>query len=191
MAILSYNELKEGTLFVRDGQPHKVLSYSFVRMQQRKPVAQLKIKNLITGKVIDYTAHQTDSFEEAEIEPISAVFIYEHRGEYWFHYADNPGKRFSLSGDTLGNTSNYLKPKGTVTVMKFNDEIISVQLPIKMEFKVTEAPPAVKGDTAQGGSKTAIIETGGKVIVPLFIQEGDAICINTETGDYVERTSKG
>ncbi|MCL4399993.1 elongation factor P [Patescibacteria group bacterium] len=187
MARLSYNELKVGTIFTKDGSPFKVLSSAFVRMQQRKPVMQLKIENLISGKVQEYSAHQNEEFEEAEIDIMPVQFIYENRGEYWFNEKGNPKNRFQLSKEILGNASQFLKPSTELTAYKFNEKIINVELPIKMDLKVTEAPPAIKGNTAQGGNKAVTLETGAKINVPLFIEEGDIIKINTETGEYIER----
>lgn len=188
--MLSYNELKVGTLFVKDGDPYEVLEYAFIRMQQRKPVAQLKIKNLISGKALNYTAHQTDNFEEAEIEVVPVQFIYHNRGEYWFNEARNPKTRFALKEDVAGEAVNYLKEGCEVKAFKFDGKIINIEPPVKVDLKVTEAPPAIKGDTAQGGTKSVMVETGAKVNVPLFINEGDIIRINTSTGDYVERVEK-
>ncbi|MGC9046569.1 MAG: elongation factor P [Minisyncoccia bacterium] len=185
--MLSYNELKVGTIFIKDGDPYEVLEYNFIRMQQRKPVAQLKIKNLITGKLLNFTAHQNDSFKEAEIEHIPVKFLYHNRGQYWFCEKDNPKKRFFLTAEILQNKQNYLKENIELKAIKFNEKIINIELPIKIDLKVIEAPPAIKGDTAQGGSKTVILETGAKINAPLFINEGDIIKINTETGEYVER----
>ncbi len=196
--MLSYNELKVGTLFIKDGDPYEVLEYAFVRMQQRKPVAQLKIKNLISGKVLPYTAHQNESFEEAEISITPVQFIYHNKGQYWFHEAGKPSARFFLTDEVLGETGKYLKPGTEVKAFKFGDpaapggtgKIINVEPPIKIELKVAEAPPSVRGNTAQGGSKTAVLETGAKVNVPLFINTGDVIRINTKTGEYAERVKK-
>jgi len=188
--MLSYNELRPGVLFVLGGQPHKVLEYEFIRMQQRKPVAQLKIKNLVTGKVQNFTAHQNETFEEADVEDIPLIYLYHHRGEYWFQEAGNPKNRFSLKAEVLGHSTNYLVPQTEVRAFRFNAQIINIELPIKMELKVVEAPPGIKGDTAQGGSKTAKLETGAEIQVPLFINAGDTIRINTETGEYVERVEK-
>lgn len=188
--MLTYNDLKVGTLFVKDGAPYKVLEYAFVRMQQRKPVAQLKIKNLITGKVQNYAAHQNEAFEEAEIEIVPVNFMYQHRGEYWFNEVDNPKNRFLLGEDVIGESIHYLKAGTEIKAFKFRDRIINIELPIKVDLKVTEAPPAIRGDTAQGGTKAVILETGAKINVPLFINEGDIIRINTQTGEYVERVEK-
>ncbi len=195
--MLSYNELKVGTRFIKDGEPYEVLEYSFVRMQQRKPVAQLKIKNLINGKVQSYTAHQNESFDEAKIEMTPVKFIYKKEGrlpadrqEYWFHEAGKPSNRFFLTDEVVGGAGNYLKENEEIKAFKFNDKIINIEPPIKVELKVTEAPPSVRGNTAQGGTKTAILETGAKVNVPLFINTGDIIRINTKTGEYTERVDK-
>lgn len=190
--MLNYNELKVGTLFVKDGEPYEVLEYAFIRMQQRKPVAQLRIKNLITGKVQNYAAHQNETFKEAEVEIFPVKFIYQHQGEFWFQELNNPKNRFSLKSDILSKTVQYLKPDIEIKAFKFSnknekDRIINIELPIKMDFKVIEAPPAVRGNTAQGGTKTVILETGAKVNVPLFIDEGDRVRINTATGEYAER----
>lgn len=188
--MLSYNELKIGTLFIKDGAPYEVMDYQFIRMQQRKPVAQLKIKNLMSGKVQNYAAHQNENFKEAEIEINQVIFIYHSKDEYWFNEKDNPKNRFSLKDDVVAETGQYLKPNLGVKAFSFNGKIINIELPIKMDLKVTEAPPAIRGDTAQGGTKAATLETGAKVNVPLFINEGDIVRINTQTGEYVERTEK-
>lgn len=188
--MLSYNELKVGTLFIKDNAPYEVLEYQFVRMQQRKPVTQLKIKNLITGKTTNYTAHQNENFGEAEIEILPVVFIYHNRSEYWFHEKGNPQKRFFLSKEIVDENGLYLKANLEVKAFRFGEKIINIELPIKMEFKIIEAPPAVKGNTAQGGTKIVTLETGAKINAPLFLNEGDTIKINTQTGEYVERIEK-
>ncbi len=170
-----------------DGAPYEVLETHFLRMQQRKAVVQTKIRNLITGKILDRNFQASDFFEEAEIERKSAMFIYESKGEYWFHEEGNPRNRFALDAELLGDQGRFLKPNTKVMTMVFDDKVIKVDIPIKMEFKVVEAPPAIRGNTAQGGTKQVTIEGGAKVNVPLFINEGETIRINTQTGEYVER----
>ncbi len=187
MARLSYNELKVGTIFVKDNAPYKVVESAFIRMQQRKPVMQLKIINLISGKTQEYAAHQNEEFTEAEIEAMPVQFIYENRGEYWFNEKNNPKNRFQLKNEILGQAVQFLKPNTEVIAYKFDGNIINVDLPIKIDLKVTEAPPALKGNTAQGGTKTVTLETGAKVNVPLFVEEGDTVKVNTQTGEYIER----
>jgi len=184
---LAYTDLTKGVLFIMDGAPFEVLETHFLRMQQRKAVVQTKIRNLITGKILDRNFQASDFFEEAEIERKSATFIYESKGQYWFHEEGNPKNRFVLDADLLGEQGKFLKPETKVVTMVFNDKVIKADIPIKMEFKVIEAPPAIRGNTSQGGTKTVIIEGGAKVNVPLFVNEGQVIRINTQTGEYVER----
>lgn len=192
MAQLSYNELKIGVIFTKgeDKNPYKVLEYAFIRMQQRKPVTQLKIKNLISGKVQSYTAHQNENFKKAEIETQPVIFIYKNKNDYWFHETQDPSARFSLPEDTLGAQAQFLKPNTEIKAFSFNDKIIDIELPVKMDFKVIESPPAMKGNTAQGGTKQAEIETGVKITVPMFIEVGDIIRVNTQTSEYTERVEK-
>lgn len=187
---LDYTELKKGLIIVLNNEPYEILDSGFLRMQQRKAVMQTKLKSLISGKVIDKNFQASDEIEEAEINRIEAIFIYENKGEYWFHEKNNPKNRFFLKEDILGNAISFLKPNTEVQGLVFQDKIIKIKLPVKMEFKVIEAPPAIKGNTAQGGSKQVVIETGARISVPLFVESGDIIRVNTETGEYVERVDK-
>ncbi|MEK7192123.1 MAG: elongation factor P [Patescibacteria group bacterium] len=188
--MLTYNDLKPGTIFMYEGQPYEVMEFHFLRMQQRKPVAQTKIKNLTTGKILERNFHQNETFEEAEIEKQPIRYLYNNRGEYWFCEKDNPAKRFSLKEEIVGTGGKFLKANTEVTANKMGDKIINLQLPIKMDLKIKEAPPGERGDTATGGTKKAILETGAEVNVPLFVNTDDVIRINTETGEYVERVEK-
>jgi len=189
--MLNYNDLKPGTSFILDGQPYLVLEFNFLRMQQRKPVAQTKIKNLISGKIISRNFQSNETFEEADINYKKVKFLYNHRDKFVFCELNNPAKRFELEGNQIGELVKFLKPNSEVEVIEFEGKIINVSLPIKMEFKVIEAPPGIRGNTAQGGTKAVKIETGAIISVPLFIEEGDIIRINTQTGLYTERVEKG
>jgi len=188
--MLSYTELKPGACVVLDNQPYLVMESEFLRMQQRKPVMKTKLKNLITGRTADRSFQSSDEIKEAELEKIKSRFIYENKGECWFHETDNPKNRFSLKSEKVGKPAGFLKSELEITAIKFGDTIINVELPIKAEYKIVEAPPAIRGDTAQGGAKTVVLETGAKISAPLFINEGDIIKVNTQTGEYVERVKK-
>jgi elongation factor P len=188
--MLTYTDLKKGVLFVMNGDPYEVLESHFLRMQQRKAVVQTKIRNLITGKVLDRNFQPSDGFEEAEVEKKSAIFIYTNKGAYWFHEEGNPKNRFELPPEVLGESSQFLKPNTKVGTVVFGEKVITIQLPVKMDFEVTEAPPSVKGNTAQGGTKVVTLEGGAKVSAPLFVNTGDIVRVNTETGEYVERVEK-
>lgn len=189
MGILAYNEVLVRKYIVLDGAPYEVLDAHIFRMQQRKPVNQVKMRNLISGKVTENTFHQSDKIEEAEIEKKDIKYLYTNRGEYWFCEANDPSKRFSLEPSLLGDGIRFIKANAIITALIFDEKIIGVQLPIKVELRVTEAHPAVKGDTARGGSKDVVVETGATVQVPMFIKEGEMIRINTETGEYAERVN--
>jgi elongation factor P len=187
---IGYTDLKKGMVVVIEGSPCEIMEVAFLRMQQRKATVQTKFRNLITGKVLDRNWQASDSFEEADIEKKKAMFIYVNRGEYWFHEEGNPKARFSLSEDTIGPASKFLKNNTLVDTVVFEGNVISVRVPIKMEFVVKEAPPGVRGNTAQGGTKQVVLENGATLNTPLFIEEGELIRVNTETGEYVERVNK-
>lgn len=188
---LGVNELKPKIFFIFEGQPYEVLETHHLKMQQRRPVVQTRMRNLINGKTLERNFAQSDIFEEADIERKEVKFLYNHRDEYWFADPTNPAQRFKLEKEIIGENFKYLKPNTLLEAITFGGEIINIKLPIKMDFEVIEAPPAIRGDTAQGGVKQVVIETKATVNVPLFIEEGDMIRLNTETGEYVERISKG
>ena len=168
----------------------EVIDVAFMRMQQRKAVVTTKLKNLISGKVVDRTWQASDAIEEVDIERVDAIFLYSHRGEFWFQEKDNPKNRFMISEEILGTPSQFLKPQTEVTSFMLDNKPIKVQMPIKMELEVLEAPPSIKGNTAQGGTKTITLQGGAKINAPLFINQGDVVRVNTETGQYVERVEK-
>jgi elongation factor P len=170
-----------------DGQPYEVLEAMPLKKAQRRVVIQTKIKNLLNGSVQDRNFHQGDVFEEAELGKFDAKFIYQSKGKYFFCEASNPSKRFELSEEQIGIASKFLKPNEIVQAIIFDEKIVSISLPIKVNLKVTEAPPGVKGDSAQGGTKIVTLESNAQVNVPLFINQDDIIEINTETGEYVRR----
>ena len=186
--MLSYTDLTPGTQFILDGGPYEVLEYQFVRMQQRKPVVQTKIKNLVSGKIVAKTFQPSDTFQEAEIEREELKFIYTHRGSFIFQKGR---ERLTLPESVIGEEAKYLKQDLAVSAYKFRDEIISTKLPVKVDYLVKEAPPGFKGDTATGGTKLVTLESGLQVQVPLFIEAGDIVRINTQSGLYTERVKKG
>jgi elongation factor P len=190
MAILSYNEIVQKKVIVYNGDPYEVLSSHVFRMQQRKPVNQTKLRNLITGKVTETSFHQSETVPEADISTIQALYLYTNKGDSWFAESGNAKNRFSFAEDAVHEKVQWLKTNSTVDVMVYNEKPVTIKIPIKVDLKVTDAPPAVKGDTATGGNKTAILESGASVLTPLFINEGDILRINTDSGEYVERVEK-
>ena len=184
---MGVNDLKKGVLVVVDNEPYLIMKVSHQHIGRGGSTSEVKMKNLVNGKVFERNFKPSDNFEEAEVIRKDAEFIYSRNNEYWFHEAGNPSKRFSMDTETLGDGISFLKPKMVVRAIEFNEKIISVELPIKVEYEVTEAPPNVRGNTAQGGTKQVTIETGAKIATPMFVETGDRIIVNTETGEYVER----
>lgn len=187
--MLAYNEITSKKFIIYKGTPYEVLDAHIFRMQQRKPVNQTKLKNLFTSKVTEVTFHQADKVGEAEISSREIKYLYTNRGQFWFCEANDPSKRFSLGVEVVGVGGRFLKPNSPISILTWNGRTIGLKLPIKVELKVTEAPPAVKGDTAKGGSKVITLETGAIITAPIFINEGDMVRVNTETGEYVERAN--
>ncbi len=190
MAMLEYNEILKGKVILLDGQPYEVLDAHVFRKQQRKPVNQTKLRHLITGKVTEQAFHVSEKAEEADLSNKAGKYLYTNKGEKWFCDEKNPADRFMLSAETIGTGGNFMKPNMAVEALVFDDNIIGVKVPIKMELKVTDAPPAVRGNTSQGGSKLITLETGATLKAPLVINEGNIVRINTTTGEYVERVDK-
>jgi len=188
--MLSYFDLRKGVRFILEGQPYEVLDFKQIGKAQDVVVARVKIKNLATGKIIEKNFHQNDTFEEAEIEKVAVKFIFQKRGKYNFCEVDDPSKRFEIGEEKIGEGAKFLKPGMILEGLKFGDKIINVSLPIKVKLKVIEAPPGIKGDRSQPGTKQVILETGAKINVPLFIEAGDIIEVNTETGEYVRRVEE-
>lgn len=185
--MLTHTDLKKGVIILIDNQPYEVLEATPQRYAQRKLMIQTKIRNLITGNVLDKTVHQGENFEEVEIAKLKVKFLFSHRDKFVFSEEQNPAKRFELDPEQVGEAGKYLKTNTVLDALIFNEKIIKVALPIKVQLKVVEAPPGAKGDRAQSGTKAVILETGAQVQAPLFIEEGDIVEINTETGEYSGR----
>ncbi len=188
--MLDYSEILPKKVILMDGAPYEVLDAHVFRKQMRKPVNQTKLRNLISGKVTEQSFHQAEKVEEAEITTRMARFLYQNRGEWWFADEKNAADRFVLSADVAGEQAKFIKANSVVEVIEFDEKPIGLRVPIKVELAVKEAAPAVRGNTAQGATKQIILETGAVIYGPLFINEGDILRINTESGEYVERVEK-
>lgn len=196
MSMLEYSEITVHKYIVLEGEPWEVLDAHVFRKQQRKPVNATKLKNLITGRVTERSFHVSEKVEEAEIESRDVKFLYSTKGrlpagrqEFWFCEANDPSQRFKIDEDFIGPQAQFMKKDSIVQALSFDDKIMGMKIPIKIDLKVIEAHPAVKGNTAQGGTKLVKVETGAEIQVPMFIKEGEIIRINSETGEYAERVS--
>src|SRR3989344_3508559 len=185
--MLAYNDIKPGVAVLVDGEPYVCTWNNIMKKQQRRPVNQTKLRHIIKGNSIEYSFQQSDKLVEAEIESRPAVFIYERNGEWFFHDSKDKSTRFTVTEDQMGGNGKFLKGNTDVETLWFEGRLFRVKLPIKVELKVTEAPPDVRGNTAQGGTKIVELETGVSINVPMFVKQGDVIRINTDTGEYVER----
>ena len=189
--MLEYREIRERKIIIYEDEPCEVLESHVARTQQRKPQNQVKLKSLLSGRTWNATFHASDKADEAEITKRDVKFLYVNKGEYWFCDVDDPKNRFQLKESIIGESIKFLKSNENVIALVWDDDgeekIINVKLPVKMEFIVKEAPPSIKGNTANGGGKLVVLENGVSINVPFFIETGDKIRVNTETGDYVER----
>lgn len=190
MAKLQYNEILPKRTVIMDDDPYVVLTSYIAKKDRQKASNNVKMKNLRTGGVVDRTFHMADVLEEASIEKKDVKFLYENRGEYFFCDPEDPKNRFSFGDDIVGDGAKYLKQNSVVEALVFDDAIMSISVPVKVDLKVKEAAPAVKGNTSSGATKEVVLETGATVQVPMFINEGDVISINTESGLYTERIEK-
>ncbi len=190
MAKLQYSELTAKMNVILDGDPYVVLSSAIAKKDRQKASNTVKLKNLRSGGVIDKTFHQSNSLEKAEVLKRTVKYLYHNRGQYFFCSPDNPSERFSLTDVVVGELSKYITPNSLVEALVFNDEIINVLTPIKVSLKVFEAGAAVKGNTASGATKEVTLETDLKLNLPQFINQGDVVRVNTDTGEYTERVKK-
>ncbi|MBU6310806.1 elongation factor P [Patescibacteria group bacterium] len=190
MATLTYSEITPGKVITFDGNIYLVLKSHVMRKDMGKPSNQTKLRNLKNGKVSEIAFHAAEKVEEADVESREVKFLYANRGEAWFCDPTDPKDRFKLLTEVIEDQLPYMKANMLVEMRTWEGELLGVHLPIKMDFVIKDAPPAIKGNTVSGGSKQATLETGAVVSVPLFINPGDTIRVNTETGEYVERVEK-
>lgn len=184
--MLSLSDIKTGKTISINNEPYLVIFHQHSKMGRAGAVLRTKIRNLKTGAVMEKTFQGSDKIEKAEIEKSKAQFLY-REGENYFFMDNTSYEQFSLPKSVLGNLTDYLIDGTEVTILNYNGIPINIELPVKMEFRVVEAPPAIRGNTADGGTKQVVLETGIKVSTPLFIKQGDVVRINTETGEYAER----
>lgn len=189
--MLEYNEIKQGKVIIFENEPCEVLDNHVARTQQRKPQNQVKLKSLLSGRTWNTVFHAADKADEAEIEKRGVKFLYANKGEFWFCDPENPSDRFQLPENIIGDSAKFLKANEIVEAVIWDNDgdekTINIKLPIKMEFMIKEAPPSIKGNTANGGGKVATLENGIKISVPFFVEAGEKVVVNTETGEYVER----
>lgn len=184
---IGFGDLRRGIAIEVDGQPYEVVEYTRVKMQQRAPVVRLKLRNLLDGRVMERAFQSyTTSFSLADVEQKKVQYLYTD-GQF-YHFMDTGDfEQYSLTREQLQGHVLYLKEGMELELFFYQGQEVSVILPTFVELQVADTPPGVKGDTAQGGTKPATLETGLTVQVPLFLNSGETIRVDTRTGEYLER----
>lgn len=192
MALIGANELKRKMLITVEGQPYTVVEVFFASPSARgaSTMVRTKLRHLLTDAVLEKSFKTSEKFAEPDVTLTPASFMYaDHDG---LHFMDDESyEQFSLTEEQLGDERFYLKEGVALQVRKYNGEPVSLQLPTTVDLTVTETEPGVRGDSASGGTtKTARLETGLQVRVPLFIKEGETVRVNTQTGEFISRAKE-
>jgi len=191
--MLSITDLKTGTIFSlakEPGQIYEVLSYSHSKQARGGAVLNTKIRNLKTGKVLRSTFKPSDKFEEMELDKIEADYLYQQGSKFVF-MNNNSFEQFELTEATLANQKQFLKENLKINLISLNNEIIAIELPIKIAYEVKNAPPVIKNATiSSGASKKVKLENGLEVEAPMFIKAGQTILVDTRTREYAGRSQE-
>jgi elongation factor P len=189
MGTFSTNQFRPGLKIILDGDPYNIVDNEMVKPGKGQAFNRVRVKNLLSGRVIDRTFKSGDTVEGADVMEIECQYLYTD-GEKW--YFMNPSTYEQLEADeaAMGDAAQWIKEQDTCFVTLWNDRPISATAQAFVDLKITQTDPGVRGDTSSGGTKPATLETGAVVKVPLFIQEGEVIKVDTRTGDYVSRSNK-
>ena len=184
---IGYGDLKRGLPIELDGEPYAVVEYERSKMQQRAPVMRIRFRSLRTGRVVDRTFQGYDvKLTPASVVHHSAQYIYEDGGLYYFMDTES-FDQFPLSQEQVEEALPYLVEQTKVDIVFYQDQPFAIELPITVDLRVAEADPGLRGDTAQGGTKPATLETGLGIHVPLFVEAGETVRVDTRTGQYLAR----
>jgi len=188
--VITTSDFRKGLKLLHNGEPYIVLDYQHAKRAQRAAIVRTKMKNLLTGLVQEFQFESGDKFDKPDLEYRDMQYLYSDGDLY--HFMDQSSfDEIALSASQIEEIKDYLKEQTTYSVLYFESKPIAVTPPIFMELEVTDAPPGVKGDTAQGGgSKPVTVETGMVLQAPLFVDTGDIIKVDTREGKYVERLGK-
>ncbi len=184
--MISTNDFHTGATIEIDGEPWVVVEFQHVKPGKGSAFVRAKIKNVITGAVLERTFNAGEKLPRARIERREAQFLYSMDRDYTFMDTETY-EQVTLGEDAVGPGVKYLKENMTVYILLYDGRIIGVEVPNFVELKVVETDPGIRGDTATGGSKPAKLETGAVIKVPLFVNVGDVVKVDTRTGQYIER----
>ncbi|MEA3314206.1 MAG: elongation factor P [Caldisericota bacterium] len=183
------NDLRTGVTFEMDGGIYVVISFQHIKPGKGSPFVRVKIKNLDTGNIVESTFRPEEKFKKAFLERKKMQYLYREGKNYVFMDLETYDQ-VSISPDNVGDAANFLKDNLELTIVFYKDRLVSVDLPTFVELKVTHAEPSVRGDTATAAMRQVVLESGYKLNVPLFVNEGDLIKVDTRTGEYLERVNK-
>jgi elongation factor P len=186
MATYSTNEFRAGLKIIIDDDPCAIIENEFVKPGKGQAFNRVKIRNLKTGRVIERTYKSGESVEAADIVDTDMQYLY-NDGEFWHFMVDETYEQYSASQTVVAEAMKWLKDQDICTLTLWNNTPISVTPPNFVELTITETDPGLKGDTSGGGGKPATLETGAVVRIPLFVQIGELIKVDTRTGEYVGR----
>jgi elongation factor P len=187
--MIETGDLKRGSTIEIDGTLYSVIELDHIKMGRGSAQVRMKLRDVRAGHIIDKSVQAGTRFTRARVERSAAQYLYSEGGLYYFMNTETYDQ-FPVGADRLGDAMNYLVENGEANLLMYGDEAIGIELPAAVELKVAETDPGLKGDTAQGGTKQAKLETGITVNVPLFINTGDTLKIDTRSGEYLERASK-
>ena len=188
MSVYSTNEFKGGVKILLDGQPYNILENEFVKPGKGQAFNRVKIRNLINGRVIERTFKSGDTVEGAEVADIEVQYLY-HDGQFFHFMQPESFEQYQVSEAVIGGNVKWLMEQCECMLTMWNDAPLTITPPSFIEAKIVETDPGVKGDTSGGGGKPAVLETGAVVRVPLFVQIGEIVRVDTRTGDYLSRVS--
>lgn len=189
MGVVETNQFHKGLKIEFEGGIWEIVEYHHSKMAQRSAVMKTKIKNVVTGAVLEKSFRSGDAFKVPDMDRKNMQYLY--KDDIGFHFMDlETYDQTGFSKEQMGDAAGYIKEQQEVSVLYYNEEFMGVELPTAVELTVTETEPGVKGDTVSGGTKPATLESGTTIQVPLFIDIGDIIKVDTRTGDYLERLKK-
>jgi elongation factor P len=183
------SDIRKGLKIEIDGDPYVVVDFQFVKPGKGQAFTRTRIKNLITGAVLDKTYRSGEKLQRASIEERQMQYLYKEGDNYCFMDQTSYEQVF-VDGEVVGDLAQFMPDNLEVSVMFFSDRPVGVSLPTFVELEVTQTDPGLKGDTATGATKPATLSTGATINVPLFIEEGEVLKIDTRSGDYVERVKR-
>jgi len=186
MATYNTNQFKNGLKIIMDNDPCSIIENIMVKPGKGQAFNRVKMKNLKTGRVLERTFKSTESVEAADVDEMNVEYLY-NDGEYWHFMEPTSFEQYAADAVAVGDTAKWIKGQEVCVMTLWNSSPISIAAPNFVELAVAQTDPGLKGDTAQGATKPATLETGSEVKVPLFINEGDILKIDTRTGGYVSR----